>query len=1128
MFRPTPAQGEAIRTLQGELFIAAGAGSGKTAVLARRFAEAVARGTPAERALAITFTRKAAAELEARIRRVLRYEHARPDAALAMGEAWVSTIHGFCSRLLRRHALEARLPPGFRVADEIETGLLREAAFEEAVSTRERDAGVGALLARFGAARLRATVPALHARLRSMGVAPDDLPLAEPPALREVLGRALAAIEAVLSAHPTPAANATQRDNAAALEAVARALREAGALAGERAAGAVIEARAACRLSRRCRATAGAIQEASEVLDELEDAARLAGIQPHRRALRGLLREFGERYSEGKRRAGVLDQDDLQEAAERLFRRRPDVAEEYARRFELIMVDEFQDTNALQVRVIEPIRRGDLCVVGDERQAIYSFRNADVEVFRQVRAGIDRTVSLDVNFRSRPPLLGFVNALFGAEELFGAGHEPLVPGGPASPTPPESAPCAEVLAVAREGWEGVSWREAEARALARRIRSLVREDGVPPGGVAVLLRALTGAAPYLAALEAEEVPALVAGGGSFASQPEALEMESLLAVAALPHDEEQFATLLLGDMIGLSGGAVLQLRELAEDRGMWAAVTAAAAGEGALPAGDRQRVRALRDAVEALRGECHRRGLGEALVRAIRILGLREALSGRGAAGERAWANVRKLVREAETFGRDETPDAGAFVERLRAWRLYGRSGQAPPPEAAEAVRIMSVHSAKGLEFPVVAVADLGRQVPSVEDLAIAVMRPGGPAWSLALPRSRTGEDGYVPMEHARMRAEEQQRRLAEEKRLLYVACTRGEERLILSGATSLDKGERDDRPIGWVRGALGLAEAVGEPGEREAGGARYVLEVVRPEDEPDAAPAREAPTHPRPSTPPVPSPPPGPAAAEAENAPEEPVENPQPEEPAAGPASLSFTALHTFTECPYRFYVERVAGLRAPGRDAGPMAFGSAAHAALETLGEQPLTDARIDAIASVHGLPSEEIPRLAAAVRAFAGSPLAARAEAEERIGREVPFAVMLDGTPLTGAMDLVSWFGERVLVVDYKTGAGDGTGDRSGGEAYRLQAECYALALLESGAGEVEVAFVALERGSRITSSRFRSSDAARLRERLEGLARDALGGPYRPRPRYDRRVCGGCPALGGLCPVRRLRRRPRGAA
>jgi len=396
------------------LLLAAGAGSGKTAVLVERFVRAVREdGLAPSAILAITFTESAAAEVKERVRARL-LELGERGAAGQMGAAFVSTFHAFCARLLRAHALAAGLEPRFEILDEGLAARAAEQSFADAlrafVAARGSE-GVD-LLAAYGSDRLCAMVLRVHAELRARGQRRPRLP--------------------------------------------------------EASAGAEEQAVRACAL-----------------LDEV-------------------LRSFGERYEDRKRARGALDFDDLELCALELLREREAVRALWSRRFELLMVDEFQDTNPRQLAILRSLDRENLFTVGDELQSIYGFRDADVGLFRARRAelaGDARSLRLTRNYRSRAGLLDVVNVVFEARlqgvytPLLAAreeGEAAAAQAGPATAPEPE----VELLLVDKDRCDAgevqqsrsapasragpAPWRVAEARMLAGRVAELVRRGEAQP------------------------------------------------------------------------------------------------------------------------------------------------------------------------------------------------------------------------------------------------------------------------------------------------------------------------------------------------------------------------------------------------------------------------------------------------------------------------------------------------------------------------------------------------------------------------------------------------------------------------------------------------------------------------
>ena len=408
----TPLNDEQLQAVEatGSVFVSAGAGTGKTSVLVERYVRAVCdRGIDVESILVITYTRKAAGELRGRIRSALR-TRGRPDLARDLDGAWISTIHGFCSRLLRTYPFAVGLDPRFRELEDSGAAVLRGEAFERALESfcSGGDPERLRLLATYRANGLRRMLTGVYETLRSAG-RELVLELGERPGLADAVER-LRSEAAALAADES--ATATQRRNAS------EALRV------------VTEGSPPERLvdlsAFQCRGARAASFEQSRKAAERAGLEELAAHD--RDLLQELLERFAEEYEAAKRRESAIDFEDLQLAARDLLRDRTDIREAMQMRFRLVMVDEFQDTNRLQCELIDLLAHPELTdvfTVGDEFQSIYGFRHADVDVFRDRRAEASNLLALRSNYRSRPQVLAAVNFLFG--DAFGDEYQPLRP-----------------------------------------------------------------------------------------------------------------------------------------------------------------------------------------------------------------------------------------------------------------------------------------------------------------------------------------------------------------------------------------------------------------------------------------------------------------------------------------------------------------------------------------------------------------------------------------------------------------------------------------------------------------------------------------------------------------------------
>ena len=810
VWRLTPEQEHAIARRGEPLLLAAGAGSGKTSVLVERFVRAVREdGIAPERILAITFTERAAGELRERVRaRLLALgEH---DAAHATEGAYVGTFHGFCARVLRAHAREAGLPEEHEILDEGIAGRLRRQAFADALGEFVRGGRAEAvdLIAAYTADRARATVLGVYVELRSQGQSTPRLPT---PRLGDAPPGSFA-----------PGASGAQA------ELDTRAEREA---------------------------------------QSLLDAKGVRAV-----ALWGeLLERFGERYEAAKRDRDGLDFDDLELRAGELLSWDADVRRAWTERFELLMVDELQDVNPRQLALVRMLERENLFTVGDEWQSIYGFRHADVSLFRARDAQLGprgQSLRLMHNFRGRSELLEAVNAVFVAR--FGETFTPLRAGRESSrehAAHGEGArehaaygePLIELLLTDRRGWKGGSsspiaagvsqsgappWREAEARALAERVGELVRDGRASPGGVAVLLRGTGDIDCYEQALR-EQGLRTVASAGAFWARQEVADLLAYLRALADPLDEVGLYGALAAPPVRLSsdGLALLARAAQGQDRAVWEIARGAedgtSAGSATDPAGgdaedrphgdERERAAAYCAWLEQERELAGELTLAQLLERAIEHGGLRARLCAHED-GERRLANVDKLVALAQEWERSEGRDLRGFLDevsfqqgaggRLASAEAIAEPDAPVPDEARDAVRLMSVHAAKGLEFDVVCVADLGR-APStgVPDLLVEARRSAD--WE-SRTSSRPAEvsdrrigvrlveledpEPRPALQYSELADERREAQAREEDRIVYVAMTRARERLLLSGSCDFASWPRERPgapPIAWLGPAL-------------------------------------------------------------------------------------------------------------------------------------------------------------------------------------------------------------------------------------------------------------------------------------------------------------------------------------
>jgi len=1135
-FPPTAEQAAAIDSRDRDVFLEAGAGTGKTRVLVDRYCDAIDRDeVEPEQILAITFTEKAAAEMRRRVRvELMRRSRAAADdgrrrrllEAARSGEgAQITTIHGFCRRLLAANPAAAGLDPRFRVLAAEEAMRLSRLAFERALDELAGDDGDVAMVAAGYRQGLEGLIRSAYDDLRSHGRRQPELPPLQ-----------ITAFEGADDGPP----------------------------------------------------------DAADV--ELADRSY--------RSLQSLLIRFGEAYEEVKAERSGVDFDDLQLLALELMQRNATIATAYRERYLHLLVDEFQDTSPLQVRLVQALQgpATRLFTVGDEFQSIYAFRGADLASFREerelVRAerGIGAVLPLSGSFRSSPEVVAAVNAV--GHCLLEGFRELRVGREPAGPPPGPPGPVVELLLTERDGWkderieiptaavETEPNRIAEARFLARRLRELA-DSGVAPGSMVLLLRAFTHVDAYAEALDLAGLDPYVVGGRGYWSSQQVEDALRLLACVANPLEDEALFGALASPACGASPDALWLLRRAAgPDRHIWPTVRRLAGAEsdevtddrdstdegelerrelerewlGRLPAADRERIGEFAGRLQRLRSEAQLLPL-DSLVEATleRFDYDLAALAMPG--GERRSANLLKLIRLAGEYEAHEGRDLRGFLSHVaeRA-ALSDREAEATvAAEGHDGVTVMTVHAAKGLEFDCVAVADLGRRMAgagappalrlafgdgegaagadadSAPRVGLRLARPGGPALTL---------DGYRSLNDDAAAADAE-----EAGRLAYVAASRARQRLILSGMfdpIDVDGGHADPRPSHSVLARLLPA--------LEVGGEDGFVEL------PPAEPSADLPTgtafEPVPVGVRVNCPGPGSAAGlafdrrtEAGGSDRAPGGRPPllalSERGGSAARSLSYAALAEYNRCGYRFLTERVLGLGA-GREAStlgapapaeriadgePVAgeqrrsrlgFGRAVHALLERsarAGWQAPETSTIEAALASEGADPGLAEEAAALVSGWLGSPLLAELlAAGAQLRPELPFRLALGpDTVLRGTIDLLAEIeGEPPLVIDYKTDAAVPAGGEGLAEGYVLQRELYALAVAEAtGAGRVRSAYVFLGAPEQPLTAELGAEDVEAGRERIERLIEGIRGRRFEvtDAPHWD--LCRDCPARRRLC-------------
>lgn len=1095
---PTSEQKIAIQTQGRALLVEAGAGTGKTWVLVQRFLHLLSTnpGWDLESITAITFTEKAAREMRTRLRREIETRYRQEPDHPVWSKHWldldrlqVGTIHSLCARMLRENAIALGLDPYFQVLDEQEAGIVKEQAIEETIRTLQQENHPALeLLASLRVMDLRSQMAQMLAMRGTLYAIFDKL--ADPETLLADWQTGFEAMrqsiwdellernpELAFALEQLPYTQITDPEDKLSVS-VQLAKQGCQCLAD----GDLVEA-ADCWLQivlnvgaqsawggkealKDLKAQLRAVRDAAINLDKANvlkhiDAMDETAAQ-HLHLWRSLWEKLEQIYSQIKDAQQALDFDDLEILAERLLHQdpRPERLQASLDGMQHLMVDEFQDTNLVQQRIVyalAPIEQpGKLFLVGDAKQSIYRFRQAQVSGFNQTAARIkeftsENAASLSTSFRTHHSLVQAINDLFNKllqpEGKRHADYEAR-PGALLAQRQSidELKNPLEMLLLRQKDLadQKISAEEAriwEAQWIAQRLIQL-KEEAAPVWDkagqcyrpfefrdAAVLFRATTNFPLYEAEFKKAGLPYLTVSGRGYYDRQEVQDLISLLSALANPLDDLSLAASLRSPLFSLNDETLIRLRwhtpqgELSDSpihlKDALANPPASAQAEWvARAAMILERLWSLVDRVDTW----------QLLRTALDLTGFEIVLAQNDGEHGRQRANLSKFLSLARERG---GASISAFLSRLQDLKaIEAREGEAlgREPESG-AVQLMSIHAAKGLEFPVVVAADLGRQK----------RRPGGSAYLLHDPvfgvvckvRDEQGE-WQEPAGYAWGKWLYQQMEKAEEKRLLYVACTRAADRLILTGQV----GNSDS----WLQQILEAYEIDADgPQDELLQGDSFGIRILRPDQPEEIRPVEGGATLNVPGMQTIP-----------------PLARPlplQPLSPSVAVTHLGFVGLRVeqdVMDLQPAILTGKDAKVshRAPGYLIGEIVHRALAHWKCLSYGDQELLDF-LEKAARRSGVQPQTLMH---AVRISYGMlanlkrhPLYKTVQAAPQVYREVPFSLKAQGRTLHGVIDLLyqdaqgSWH-----VLDWKTEWTPGEKVAEKPQEHRLQMAIYAKAV------------------------------------------------------------------------------------
>lgn len=812
---PTPEQALAINTIKSNVSLLAGAGSGKTYVLMKRFVQILRADLSVNptNIVAITFTRKAADEIKGRVRQAVSecVEQAQNDLERLRWQehlqkvesAPISTIHSLCSRILRDNPVETQLDPEFTILEDFEAqDFFKETLQQYLRKNIKENAALRRLVQTYGVNSFVNQVTALGDKLSEL-VREDNL--AEPylkakeelPALQQKL---FAAVRDVIEAREALGAKTKGRQT----------LTEAAGLLDEMQKQ-LLAPEPDCSLLD----ASGVVKVSGKAL-----AAELTNLKNLRQELNhvllnakgcdlvqdwlAVLQEFYVCLSARKQENNVLFNDDLDLLAIEHLQKNEALRQKYQERYKYIMVDEFQDTNERQRQLIYLLcgnkldNTNNLFIVGDVKQSIYRFRHADVSVFNRVKEDIaqnaGQNLGMKTNFRSTQSIVESCNTAFcqlmdlPKEEICLEHHEGANTGGAKVcllQVPYKSKD--DDLGAKEDKWQ----KEAEAIAAYLQQELPKVEPQLRPGASkAILLRAMTHCEILRQTLQGYGINCVVVKGKGFYEQQEVLDILNLLAALHNRYASLELAGALRSNYFGLDDATLTQLFWQTEnDKPLWDVLQAVGSGELQLNLQPEQQALAMHAAerLRSLRQAAALMALPELFAQLWDELKPEFVLS-QQENGPSKLANVKKLRRLAQQYCQTKQASLAEWLQNVKDLRASSSKEPAATVQADDALQIMTIHNSKGLEFDLVILPQLDKSVKG--DTASIKYLPG-----------KEGEQGLlgikVPDKEMQLqnsgvyelaKARDSELEEEESRRLLYVAMTRAQKQLLMVGTVAEEK----------------------------------------------------------------------------------------------------------------------------------------------------------------------------------------------------------------------------------------------------------------------------------------------------------------------------------------------------
>lgn len=1139
--RYTPGQEKTIKTLDKPLFVAAGAGSGKTFTLTQRIVWALKEGSGADgksylssldQALIITFTNAAATEIKERVREALEKEGLH-SAALQVDDAWISTIHGMCSRILKIHALDLGLDPEFEIINDMTRNQLVNISIEEVLRELSQDKSYAEFLSTYAGNRdaLKSRIETLISYAQSSPVGMDAISFVGDSSDLEVLKAELEDLDAALEALRVAIA-ATKPDESEQLQNVQSELSSK------------LQQHLVLSLTDFDQAFWDTLQKAlkigrsskeikivkDEAAYQLKVCSSLFGLIQDTfegQCLKDVTEQVYKLFKQKKLAVGGLDNDDLLHLTAKVFEEHPEIAAVYTDKFKLVMVDEFQDTDQQQVQMIKSLSGKDaqyLTTVGDAQQSIYRFRGADVDVFfrRQAEVSEDLQPRLVDNFRSHNEILRFVAKVCSAEgmipnfmDLSAGREEPATPFIAHSPRVYFEVTKFEKSGNSKPG-DDVTRSQLVAYQLADRINTLMQDENIQAKDIAILMKSVKKAQPYIEALRTFGIESVVSGASTFGEQPEVQLIGSLLQALANMYDSyEGLFPVLSSEIFSLDASDLLLLGTNFGENGQ--RITNRDIAESVVndvcnpPFEISPKLKNALEVLSNARSSLSNKRVSDVIKKVVLDAGWISRLQKTGNEGQSKIANIFAALEQIDSLQKELSIGVASVAKAFSQWcNTAKESPKVLHCTTQNAVTFMTIHASKGLEFPVVAVvgAVSGPKAGAGSEPFLHVRKDD--SYQIAFSSSSkklhelydgchevpTSIDECKSLLEWRMFLETQENEFEEQEqnRRLYVALTRAREAVILTSTIDLTKEGISPRYTRKITDALfkepplSAGEYQFEYGGNFAGCMR-VVQGSGKKDEPIQVEGLELvePFEGKPS--------------EEENSQAvetfdlyEKVRLSVTSETMYDQRKDFFSYSSAHQQMAENFKVENNQKLEdqsqverqehkgdnlqsaaetsvvLPGTlaDDGvdPTNLGSAFHELAQIMVEtqSKVDEKTIDKLCLKNSVPQRAVSRVKQALELWSNSAIRQEALAHDVVIAESPFTLQVDseyGNYVEGAIDLLAYNkgSKDALVVDYKTGD-KGLSATQIYEHHQMQANFYAYVLMQRGFTKVECAFVCVE--------------------------------------------------------------------